>query len=204
MKDDRDLDKITTLCPEKGSHGKPVSRDVVKSDYICSGLSADEIAKKFKLSITVIERIIKDDKLQELRKSYITQGLAKLRNKQLTQVTDLLDLEHDFKQLRIVQLQESMKDYLAYYSRFGDLKKRHPITGDVLRDDNDIALTIKIPNIAKEIRDLKESITVASGASQILDQLDSMINSGNLIEDNEEPDIIDIDEYSILFDRDVK
>lgn len=201
MKENRKLDQIIKMYPAKGVKKQPVSKDLIKSAFIADGLGAKEISRKFGLSIDYVENYIREESWEELRKAYIIQGINKIQNVQVDQAQKLLNLETNFKALRLAQLQEMLEEYAAYYARFGDLKKRNPVTGEVLKNDNGIAMTIKIPQVAKEIRELKESVTVSDGMRSVIRNLESLVSAGDTIDTDEVPDTININDYEELFSR---
>lgn len=202
MEENRDKDKSHKLIPQQGTGQthRAVSVDIVKSAYIADGLSAQEIADRYYLSLGQVEKLIEDHKLPELRREYIKEGLANIRNTQLGQAQTLLDLELNFKKMRLIQLQKQLEDFLAYYARHNDFYKRHPVTGEVLRDTDGIPMQVYIPNVAKEIHALKETVTLSEGLNNLLSQIDDIINGkpkGESASDN----IIDMDEIDGLFKK---
>lgn len=206
--EDRDSDKKIFLVPstEPGKAIRPISLDVIKTAYIAGGKSAEEIAKEYVLPIEQVKNLIKDHKLPELRQAFIREGLSKIQNKQLHQAERLMEIEVQFKKLRLAQLETQLEDYMAYYGRHGDLYKRHPTTGDILKDQNGIPIQILIPNVSREISQLKESVTLSEGMKSLLHQIDDIINSpkpaeyvGGTEEDGE--DIIDMGEFDGLFSK---
>lgn len=199
MEDDRTYDKKLNLYRMNSRKG--VSLDLVKSQYIADGLSIDEIAEIHAISKAQIERIVEEHNLPELRKAYMQHGIQKIQNTQLNQAHKLLNLENGFKNLRLIQLQENLEEYAQYYARYGDLKKRNPITGEVLRNDAGIALTLKIPDVSKEIKAIKESVTVSEGMAQILSRLESLVLAGTPITKESELDTIDVVDFNELFNR---
>ena len=207
MKDeDRELDKLITITPE-GVSGKlakyrnlEVSLDVIKSKYIAEGKSAEEISKELLLPVQKIREIVEDHKLPELRKAYVIEGIQKIQNTQLQQSHKLLDLENNFKKMRIIQLEKVLEDHLAYYARHGDFYKRHPTSGEILLNSDGIPMQISLPNVAKELSQLKESVTVSEGVRGLLHRLDEIINTGRPAESAEDPDTFDITEYDTMFE----
>lgn len=200
MDEDRDSDKAYKLVPEKvkGRSIKPVSVDVIKSSYIAEGLSSKEIADKYQLKFERVEKLVKDENLPALRAAYIRQGLEKIQNIQIAQAEKLMDLESNFKKLRVAQLEKMLEDYAAYYARHGDFYKRHPVSGEILTDTNGIPMQISIPNITREINNIKDAITLSEGTKKILDKIDDIINPPeNDSEDND--DVIDMDDIDDLF-----
>src|SRR6185436_20620216 len=135
MDDQRDKDKSFKLVPspETRKSRNPVSLDVVKSAYIAEGLSVSEIAERYFLSENSIQKIVDDAKLPELRQAYIRAGLSKIQNEQLNQAQKLLDLELNFKKMRLIQLEKELEDFMAYFGRHGDFNQRHPVSGEILR-----------------------------------------------------------------------
>lgn len=198
--EDRDHDKKFFLVPESGS--SIISLDVLKSAFIAEGLSSKEIASRYFLKLEKVEEIIESHKLVELRKAYMVQGLKNIQNTQIQQSRKLMDLDNDFKKLRILQLEAELKDFLVYYERHGDFYKRHPMTGEVLKDTNGIPMQIKIPSVTKEINQLKESVTMSEGVKSMLNRIDEIINTGKPKENIYNKDggdvIIDAD-FSELF-----
>ena len=101
--------------------------------------------------------------------------------------------------MRIIQLETVLEDHLAYYARHGDFYKRHPVHGEILEDSDGIPMQIKLPNISKEIRDLKESVTMSEGVRQLLHRLDEILNTKKPEELAEDPDTFDVTEYNEIF-----
>lgn len=204
MKDDidktRQLDKVHYLVKENSR--KMVSVEQIKSLYIAEGLSAEEIANTVGLPVLKIQDLVESHNLPELRNAYIIQGIKEIQNKQVQQAHKLLDIENNFKKLRILQLEEELKSYVAYYQRHGHFYKVHPVSGEILKDTNGIPLQIKIPNVSKEIGQLKESVTVSEGVKGVLNQLDSIINTGPKVETIYDDNIIEAD-YSTLFNPNI-
>ncbi len=184
MNDDRDKDKIHKIYPQRGPNvprlvsSEGVSLDVIKSMFIASGLTVKEISEKTFLPVDKIEEIVNQHNLVELRKSYIVEGIREIQNTQIQQSNQLLDLENNFKKLRILQLEKELADYIAYYSRHGHFYKMHPLTGEILKDTYGIPMQIKIPNVSREIATLKESVTMGEGVRQLLTRIDDIINTG--------------------------
>lgn len=160
-----------------------VSLNHIKSLFIASGLDVQEISKQTFQPVEKIQQIVKDHKLVELRKAYVIEGVNKLQNVQLQQSQKLMDLENDFKKMRILQLEDELKNHLAYYARHGDFVKRHPTTGEVLRNSDGIPMQIRLPNVARELTQLKESVMLSEGLKNLLNRLDEIINSGPKLED---------------------
>lgn len=185
MSDDQknDLDSKIMLHPsvESGKR-RPVSLEHLKSVYICEAITEKELAERFAISEVEVRRIVKENKLQDLREAHIRNGLAQLQNVQVKQAEKLMDLESQFKRMRILQLEEILKDYMTYFSRHGHFYKVHPHTGDILKDSNGIPMQIRLPNITKEITDLKEAVTLSEGMKNLLNQIDKVINKPKDVE----------------------
>lgn len=206
MSEDRDKDKSYLLVPTKetGKSRKPVSVDVVKSAFIAEGLSAQEIAERYFLSQDAVEKIVETHKLPELRKAYIREGIAKIQNIQLGQAQELLDVELGFKKLRLRQLQDKLQDYMAYYGRHKDFYKRHPSSGEILKDTDGIPMQLNIPNVAREINQLKESVTLSEGIKKLMSDLDSIIQGKPEAESiDNDGDVIDMEEIDKYFRKKV-
>jgi len=206
VSEDRDSDKKYYLVPQKesGKARHPVSVDVVKSAFIAEGLTVEEISSRYFLSQEIVQKVVADHKLQELRNAYIRQGIAKIQNVQLGQAQELLDVELGFKKMRLVQLQSKLQDYMAYYARHNDFYKRHPVTGDILKDTDGIPMQLNIPNVAREINQLKESVTLSEGLKKLMSDLDSLINSKPEPESIDgDGDVIDMEEVDKYFRKKV-
>jgi hypothetical protein len=197
--EDRDLDKKHFIIPEYSRTG--ISKDVIKSKFIAEGKNAEEIAKETGLELSLIENLIVSEKLPELRKAYIIKGINQIQNQQITQAEKLLNLENNFKSLRILQLEAQLETFFAYLARHGDLYRRHPTTGEILEDANGMPMQLKVPNVAKELLHLKESVTLSEGFRNMLGRLDSIINSGPKLEYTQNSDIIEVDYKSIFGDE---
>lgn len=175
-----------------------ISLDQVKSLYIGSGMSAEEIAKATFLPLAKITQIIDDHKLPELRREYIRQGFIKIQDQQIDQAQRLLDVELNFKKLRLIQLEKELEDYMAYYGRHGDFYKRHPVSGDILKDSDGIPMQLYLPDVTKEIKALKESVSLSDGLKKLLADVDAIIN-GKPKGEAADPNIIDMAEIDGLF-----
>jgi hypothetical protein len=112
-----------------------------------------------------------------------------------------MELENNFKKMRIIQLEKELENYLAYYARHGDFLKRHPKTGEILEDLNGIPMQIKIPNITKELNQLKESVQISEGLRGMLHRLDEIINKPDEPERAEDPDTYVVTDFKALFDE---
>lgn len=172
----------------------------IKVAYIVEGCSASDLAAKFYLPVQSIEKIIRDNDLDKLRAAHIKHGLAQLQSMQLVQAEKLMDLETKFKKIRIIQLEKTLEDYMAYYSRHGHFYKVHPITLEVLKDTNGIPIQIKIPNVAHEISQLKESVSLSEGLKMLLGQIDDIINKPKDVE-KLDPNVIDVTNFNGLFQK---
>jgi len=179
--EDRDKDKKHKYVPtpEKGKTVKNqvISLDQIKSLFIGEGLDAQEIAERTKIPLATIGGLVKEHKLPELRSAYIQMGINKIQNKQIDQAQKLMDLEANFKKLRIVQIEKQLEDFLAYYARHGHLYKLHRVTGEVLLDTNSMPMLISIPNISKELKELKEGVSLSEGLKSVLHQVSDLIHT---------------------------
>jgi hypothetical protein len=197
MSDDKN---ITIVTQTKSGDLIEIGVEHIKSAYIVEGSSASDLAAKFHLPVVTIEKIISDNKLDLLRAAHIKHGLAQLQNMQLVQADKLMNLETQFKRMRIIQLEKILEDYMAYYSSHGHFYKVHPITGEVLKDTNGIPIQLRIPNVSGEIKDLKESVSLSEGLKHLLGQIDDIINKPKDVE-SLDPDVIDVTNYNSLFDK---
>lgn len=208
--ENRDEDKKVKILPVHGTKAprlikrEGVSVDVIKSMYIASGMTPEEIAEQTYQPLEKIKDIIGQHNLPELRKAYVIEGVRKIQNVQLQQSHKLMDLENNFKKMRIVQLEKELEEYLAYYARHGDFCKRNPVTGDILKNSDGIPMQIRLPNVSKELSQLKESVTMSEGVRALLHRLDDIINSGRpeeTIDGMDKDDIIDVDLLDGYFDN---
>lgn len=178
----------------------PVSVDIVKSKYIAEGKTIDEISEELYLPIQKIEEIIENHNLVELRKAYVIEGIQKIQNVQIQQTNKLMDLDNNFKRMRILQLEHELENLAAYYNKHGDFYKRHPVSGDILKNSDGIPMQIKLPNVARELNQLKESVTMSEGVRSLLHRLDEIINTGKAQPSAEDPDTFDINAIDALFE----
>ena len=203
-KQDKDSSFELIPAPEPGKIRPAISFEIIKTTFIAEGLSAEDIAKRYFLPTEAIERIIVDHKLVELRKAYIREGVAKIQNVQLHQAQKILDIEVEFKKLRLVQLEDRLNDFMAYYACHGDLYKRHPVSGDVLKDTDGIRMQLNVPNVAREIQQLKESVTLSEGIKKLMSDLDSIINGKQEAENaDNDGEVIDLDAVDSFFKKKV-
>lgn len=208
MDEDRESDKKHKFAPmrETRKASQMISLDAIKSAYIAEGLNATEIADRYFLSPEVVSKLIQEHKLPELRKAYIQEGIAKIQNVQLHQAQSIMDIELKFKKLKLVQLTAQLEDYMAYYARHGHLYKVHPATGEILKTVDGIPLQLDVPNVSKEIYQLKESLTLSEGVKKLMVDLNSIINGDNKntesVTDDEE--IIEMSEIEGLFTKSSK
>lgn len=200
--EDRNNDKKIMLIPPNtgGRLAEPVSVDQIKTVFITEGIGAKEIAMRYSLSLESVKRVISENNLEQVRNDTIRKGLAEIQNVQLNQAKKLMDLEGNFKRMRIIQLEKILEDYMAYYARHGHFNKTHPLTGEVLKDSAGFPLQINIPSITKEIMSLKETVTLSEGLKVLLNQIDAIINKPKHV-DNVGEDVIDVLEYSDLFKK---
>lgn len=185
---------------ETGMSKQLISIEHIKAVFVTEGVSAKEIADRFFLSETQVQKIIDDNKLEELRALAIKNGLASLQNMQITQADKLMTLETQFKRMRILQLEKMLGDYMAYYTTHGHFYKLHPVSGNVLLDTNGIPMQIKIPNITNEIRDLKESVSLSEGLKLLLGQIDAIINKPKDVE-KLDPNTITLESMGNIFQQ---
>lgn len=201
--EDRDADKKFKLVPtkESGSSRKPVTLDVLKSAYIAEGLDAQQLADRYNLELGKIQALIESENLEELRKNHVRQGLKQLQNQQISQAGRLLELELNFKNLKIKQLEDKLAAFAAYYARHGDLYKRHPQSGEILYDTNGMPMQIAIPNVTKEIRELKEAVSLSEGTKELLNRYEEIVNSKPRGLEIPSAGVIDVTNYKALFDK---
>ncbi len=193
MEEDRDLDKKTIILPPDKRTG--VSKDVIKSAYLTEDVSFEDLADRFCIPATQIEQMAIAERWDETKKDYIVNGIQKIQNIQVKQAHKLIDIETKFKTLRIAQLEEMLSEFAAYYARYGDLKRRHPITNAILKGSDGMPMYLKVPNVTKELAELRESVTIGEGTKQLLDKLEKIVNAGAVDPIKDNKGIIDIDNY---------
>lgn len=198
--DSDDKSNSTILSQDERGNSIQIGVEHIKAAYIVEGLSASDLSAKFYIPVTFIEKIIQDNQLDKLRSAHIKHGLIQLQNVQLSQAQRLMDVESQFKRIRIIQLEKSLEDYLAYYSKHGHFYKVHPITLDIMKDTNGIPVQIKIPNVSHEISQLKESVSLSEGLKQLLGQIDDIINTPKDVH-NLDSGTIDVTDYNSLFQK---
>jgi hypothetical protein len=181
--------------------GKAVSLETIKDCFIVQGMSADNIADKFSIPIKEINSIIEQFSLVEIRKNFIEKGLTDIRNIQVSQAQKLLGMETDFKKMRILQLEKQLQDYAAYYARHGHFYKIHPLTKEILYDVDGIPMYIRLPNVTKEITQLKESVVLSEGLKNVLEHLDAILNTGKKKDSAIEAEFEDLSNYDGLFSK---
>lgn len=189
LKKQRVRDKKIIIIPERKKISKKLKAetdrtdlDVIKTTYIVEGLSPKQISDRFHLPLTMVKTIIKEEKFDKLRRIHIRHGLQLLQNEQVCQAKDILDLESKFKSIRLVQLKDKLNDYMAYFSRHGDFYRRDPTSGEILKDNNDIPMQIALPNAAREMKEMKEAVIMASGITRILDQIELVLKGEDTTE----------------------
>lgn len=184
-------DKNKSIIITTDSGALTLSFEKLKNEYICEGTTASELALRYSLPVAAVEQFITDQQLDKLRAAHVKHGLQMLQNIQLTQAEKLMTLENQFKKMRIIQIEKMLEDYMAYYSRHGHFYKVHPITSEILRDTNGIPLQIKLPNVAHEITQLKESVSLSEGLKQMLGHIDDIINKPKDVDNITDPNILD-------------
>lgn len=170
-----DFDDKKTLFPPSDTK-QLMSIEAIKTVYICEGLSEKEIANRFNISEKTVVDIVSKNKLPELRKAFVRQGIMDLQNTQVEKAKKLMDIENNFKNMRISQLESVLQDYVSYHAKHGHFYKLHPVTREILRDMDGLPMKLKLPDISKEIRDLKESLSLSEGLKSLLGQIDDLIN----------------------------
>ena len=176
MDDKKDNKPNLTILPVDPEMEQGINERDIESMYVGAGMTSTEIAVKLNLPKEYVKSIVKKNKLSDLRSVYLHRGITKIQNKQIKQAKQILDLEYNFKWMRLKQLEDVLKEYMRYYEKWGDFKRRHPSTLEVLYNQNGIAMQIDIPSVTREIQSLKESVTLSQGLKTLLYQLDSLLN----------------------------
>lgn len=172
----------------------------LKDKYIQEGYSLKELSLKYNIPEISIRDACREEGWDELRQKYISEGLATIQNIQLSRAQSLFDIENKFKSLKLMQLQKMLEYFVIYQAEHGHLFKIHAVTKEILLDNDGLPIPIKLPNISKEISDLKESVTVSEGMMKLIDRIESVlaITDKNLEKKAIETDIVEFDE---LFER---
>jgi len=153
-----------------------VDFETIKTVYICESASPQDISNRFNLPIEVVNSLIEEHKLSDLRAAYLRHNISELQNIHIKQAETLMSLEGKFKKMRITQLETILNDYMDYYKKHGHFYKVHPLTGEILKDTNNIPIQIKIPNVTKELSELRETFSLSEGLKQVLGHIDEIIN----------------------------
>lgn len=190
----------TILLSETGQLTAFVSEEVIKNEYICTGATPEELARKFNLPVASMHTFISENKLDVLRAAHIKHGLTQLQNVQLHQAEKLMTLDNQFKKMRLLQIEKMLEDFMAYYSKHSHFYKVHPNTLEILKDTNGMPIQIKLPNVSSEIASLKEAVSLSEGLKQMLGHIDSIINTPKDTE-NAGTDVIDVTQYNELFKK---
>lgn len=188
-KDDSNRSIIVTS--DSGRITNVVGFEHIKNEYICEGSSATDLASKYNLPVETVDKFIQDNQLDKVRAAHIKHGLSQLQNIQLLQAEKLMQIENQFKKMRIIQIEKMLEDYSAYYSKHGHFYKVHPITSEILKDTNGIPLQIKLPNVSFEIGQLKESVSLSEGLKQMLGHIEDIINKPKDAQTVDDPNILD-------------
>lgn len=191
---------VTILSADHKGKLIQIGVEHIKSAYIVEGCSPLDLATRFNVPVKTVEMIIQDNGLDKLRAAHIKHGLSQLQSMQLVHAEKLMNLENQFKKIRLIQLEKTLEDYMVYYSKYGHFYKIHPLTGAVLNDTNGIPIQIKIPNVSQEISQLKEAVTLSEGLKNILSHIDDIINRPKDAE-NLDPNVIDMDNFNNLFQK---
>ena len=183
-----------------------LSYNQIRKCYVEKGMTPSKIASMYNVDEKSVNSLIKTYKLDKVRTEYIKDGLSEIQATQIDQAKKLLNLELEFKKLRIAQLENQLQDFVDYYDVHGDFYKRHPISNEIIKDNDGIPLQLRIPNIGKELNTLKESVTLSEGMKTLLARIDDIINSPQRNGELEAPntsndDVIDMDKYDDLFKK---
>lgn len=204
--DNREEDKKYLIVPplsgDKGRPHVPVSLDVFKSAYIAEGLGIEDLSKRYHLPVEMVKELVEKHGLAELRLEYQREGMKRIQSTQLDQANKLLDLDLDFKKLRLKALEDKLRDFVAYYERHGDFYKRSPATGEILRNTDGIPLQLSIPSVTKEISQIKESVNLSEGIKNLMAQVeDFMFKKKGPEKVDKDEDVIELSANSIIFSK---
>jgi len=177
------------------THDNFIKLDVIKAAYIGEGLNAIQISEKFSIPVDTVQAIIQEGKLISLRRIMVRDGLHRLQNKQVRHAQDLLELENSFKHMKIQQLKVVMEDHMAYLAEYGDFYRRNK-DGEILLDQNGIPSQIKLPNAAKDIKEIKDSLVMGEGLKKILEQIQLVLEGDEVSSED-----LDLEELFIESDN---
>lgn len=169
-----------------------VSLDTIKNMYITEGLTSEEIAKTFSVSPSFIANIIETNGLEALKAKAIKSAMQKVQDIQINQAKKVMDIENGFKKLRLIQLENELNDYMVYFSTHGDFYRRNSTTGEILTDIDGFPIQLQVPNVAREINQLKESIKLSEGLKTVLLSIDDLLNKPRNEELPTPPDTFDV------------
>lgn len=169
------LDLKTRIIAPEEDESEPIletavemlNLDQIKAAYIADSLTPTQIADKFNIPVATVRAVIKEGRLIELRRIHVRDGLHRLQNKQIKHAQDLLELENNFKHMKIQQLKLTMEDHMAYLSYHGDFYRRGA-DGEIVKNKDGIPVTIPLPSADKTIKQLKDSLVMGEGLKQIL------------------------------------
>ena len=147
----------------------PVS--VLKSLYIMGDDSVEDLARRYKISVNRIEKYIQAGEWETLRAENREKGLTILTGEVGSLIEDLLDLQKQGLQLKIMQLKEKTEDVKRHIIERGTFKKVDIETGMELRGVDGEYDYVKLPGNRRELNEVKESVEIIGGLVKLLQNI---------------------------------
>jgi hypothetical protein len=185
----KDLEKHGVIVTDKKTE-LPI--DVLKSLYIMSSNTPEELARRYKLPIRRVEALIRDGDWDKLREENRKAGLQTLESESVDLIEDLLDAQKKIMQLHILKLRERIADATQHLTERGNLKAFDVNSGAEIVDSFGQAVYIKLPGNKKDLAEIKELVEVTGGLLKILRGVQEQS------EDTNEESEVEIDANSLL------
>lgn len=201
MDDSNENKPNLTILPVDPEQESARNEKEIEIQYVGGGKTCKEISEDLQLPYKYVRSIIRKNKLSDLRNVYLHKGIKKIQNKQLDQAERMLNVQHRFRWMRLKQLEDMLKEYMAYYERWGDFKLRHPDTLEILYSSNGIPKQLNLPRVTQEINSLKEGFTLSQGLKQLLYQIDDILNKPKPPDRADSPEFEHSDIYDAVFKK---
>lgn len=183
--------KLITICSD---NGREIPVNVLKSLYVVSDETVEEICRRYKLPVRVVMKYIQEGKWNELRKENRALGLKTLKDESFELFEDLLDLKQYSLRIKILMMKEKLQDMIAYRVEHGDFKVRKD-NGDVMHTVKGMPLYLSDPIDSRFLNEIRNMVEVMDGLVKILkaSTLELPDSKGN-----NEKDIIELSPEEIL------
>ena len=191
---------------KKTGRRKTVALETLKYEYLTENLSVKDIATKHRIKTDTVRLIIRDNQLDVVKKSMLSYGLMKIKNKQLSQAEQLMNIDCEFRQIRIGQLQGRLQEFKDHHEKHGDFYVRNPENNEILIDVNGFKVSFPVNNVIQEIQEMKESISLSVGLEELLHKIDDIIHNthhdAKYIDSPQKDDIVvEGENFKDLFDE---